>query len=76
MEEIARAIAHKHCPRCIGGTGYGPEGDSYRYHSKACDALTKEIHNALLEAYFNGCKSQVEANEAEQACELNGMDRY
>jgi hypothetical protein len=41
--ERAREIAHTHTRGCTGGTGYGAGGDTTRYHSKACDALTKAI---------------------------------
>jgi hypothetical protein len=44
VKKRAREIAHAHCPRCTGDTGYGAGGDGPRYHSKACDALADAIN--------------------------------
>jgi hypothetical protein len=51
LSERARAIAHKHSPRCTGGTGHGCGGDGARYHSGTCERLYLDIVHALTDTH-------------------------
>lgn len=54
--EADRERAHRLMIRCSGGKGHGPGGDGPRWHSVACDRLTREFAEVREEgrAEFRG----------------------